>query len=314
MSTQKEIRVAKISERPSIVSSSVRDAEDMEDRSGQRAEEWLNSGHATEFLRENQKMISLGRLAATIAHEVNNPLESVTNLLYLLEQNQEIDDRSREFLRLAQRELDRAVQICRQTLLFSRDTNEPVPVRMGELVDEVLVLFGRKLAIRKIEVVRQFGSADTIVAFPGEMRQIITNLISNAIEACGEDGRIIVRIREAGSWRGRGQGGMRLSVADNGPGIPPEVLARIGEPFFTTKGQAGTGLGVCVTRTILGSYGGNLQIYSSRREHGHGSVFSVFLPANLQPQAVKDSAKSKMHRNRNEDEMAQVKPMRASGD
>jgi len=310
MGVQKQIRVADISELPSSVRSGIRDSGEKENRSVQREENWLNSGQATEFLRENQKMISLGRLAATIAHEVNNPLEAVTNLLYLLEQDQGLGDRSRAFLELAQRELDRAVQICHQTLRFSRDTNEPVPVRMGELVDEVLVLFGRKLAVRRIQVIRHFGRMDTIVAFPGEMRQVITNLLSNAIEACGEEGKIIVRIRSQGRRMGRGQGGLRLSIADNGPGIPPEIRSRIGEPFFTTKGQSGTGLGLCVTKTILNSYGGVLRIRSSCHPATHGSVFSIYLPANLQPQAVKDRDRT----SRNEGDSGISSQYRMSGD
>jgi two-component system, NtrC family, sensor kinase len=148
----------------------------------------------------------------------------------------------------------------------------------------VLVLFSRKLANRKIKVTRQFGRMDTIVAFPGEMRQIITNLISNAIEACTEGGKIIVRISSSVV---RHQRGLRLSVADNGPGIPREVIARLGEPFFTTKGQAGTGLGLSVTKTILHSLGGNLSIRSSMAAKAHGSVFSIFLPINPQAQAQK---------------------------
>ncbi|WP_446745463.1 sensor histidine kinase [Silvibacterium acidisoli] len=288
MNAQKDIRVANISDLPSVVR---RGSENKEERGGEREPDNVE---VAEFLRANQKLISLGQLAATIAHEINNPLESLTNLLYLLEQDQGLSERSKGYLGIAQRELDRTAQICRQTLRFSRDTGTPVPVHMGELVEEVLVLFGRKLAARKIEVVREFGRMDTVVAFPGEMRQIITNLISNAIEACTGRGRIIVRIRSIASRHGRGPAGLRLSVADNGPGIPPEVIPRLGKPFFTTKGQSGTGLGLCVTKTILNSHGGRLSIRSSTAKETHGSVFSIFLPVQSQERAQREPGRGNL--------------------
>jgi signal transduction histidine kinase len=238
------------------------------------------------MLRENQKLIALGRLAATIAHEINNPLESLTNLLYLMEIDHASQEKSAEYLKLAQRELNRAVQICKQTLTFSRETSAPVNVQLADLLEEVLVLYGRKIADKKLHIVRHYEFLDAIGIFPGEMRQVLSNLIANAIEASGEQGTLTLRIRNARQWSDRGVRGVRLTIADNGSGIPQDVLERLGEPFFTTKGQAGTGLGLWVTQSILNRYGGNLQIRSSILEGRHGSIFSIFLPTNLRTLTV----------------------------
>lgn len=238
----------------------------------------------TEVLRENQKLITLGRLAASIAHEINNPLESITNLLYLIEQ--EATGKTAEYLKLAQRELTRVVQISKQTLTFSRETATPVRVQLPELIEEVLGLHARRIREKDLRLVRQYESSETVTVFPGEMRQVISNLISNAIEASSQGGRIVIRIRPSRRWTRHGARGLRLSIGDNGSGIPPEVRNRLGEPFFTTKGQGGTGLGLWVTRSILRRYGGDLRVRSSTSPKRHGTVFSLFLPLNVRPLTV----------------------------
>lgn len=232
-----------------------------------------------EVLRENQKLITLGRLAASIAHEINNPLESITNLLYLMEQDD--SGKQSEYLKLAQRELSRVVQISKQTLTFSRETPAPVRVQLAELIEEVLGLHSRRIGDKALRVVRQYENYEPVTVFPGEMRQVISNLISNAIEATSNRGRIVIRIRPSHRWSGREERGLRLSIGDNGSGIPHDVRVRLGEPFFTTKGQSGTGLGLWVTRSILTRYGGILQLRSSIGPERHGTVFSVFLPFQL---------------------------------
>lgn len=241
---------------------------------------------AAEILRENQKLITLGRLTASISHEINNPLESITNLLYLLEKERDSAEKRQEYLQLAQRELNRVVQISKQTLTFSRETSAPVRVHLAELIEEVLVLYARKLANKNLHVRRQYESNEPVVLFPGEMRQVLSNLIANAIEATQPAGTLTFRIRSTRNWSDQGVHGVRLSVADNGQGMSAEVRTRLGEPFFTTKGQHGTGLGLWVTRSILRRYGGNLQLRSSVAPHRHGTVFSMFLPTNMRPQVV----------------------------
>jgi signal transduction histidine kinase len=246
----------------------------------------LELQRAAEVLRENQKLLTLGRLAASIAHEINNPLESITNLLYLIEIDHSSPQKSAEYLKLARRELNRVVDISKQTLTFSRETSTPVRLQLTELIEEVLVLYGRKIADKDLQVVREYESSEAITVFPGEMRQVLSNLITNAVEASAKGGKLILRIRDTRKWSDVGVRGLRFSVADNGSGISRDARRRLGEPFFTTKGHAGTGLGLWVTRSILSRYGGNLQLRSSTSEDGHGTVFSIFLPTNMRPLVV----------------------------
>jgi signal transduction histidine kinase len=238
-----------------------------------------------DVLRENQKLITLGRLAASIAHEINNPLESITNLLYLMEQDN--SEKISNYLQLAQRELARVVQITRQTLTFSRETTAPVRIEMADLIEEVLSLYARRISDKHLRIARQYETREQVLALPGEMRQVLSNLISNALEASAPRGRIVIRIRESHYWNAeRKERGIRFSIGDNGPGITAEARSRLGQVFFTTKGQSGTGLGLWVTKSILNRYGSSLQIRSSNGERQHGTVFSFVLPLRLRPVAV----------------------------
>jgi signal transduction histidine kinase len=238
------------------------------------------------MLRENQKLITIGRLAASIAHEINNPLESITNILYLLGEEKGLSSSVTGYVALAQRELDRVAQISRQTLKFSRETTGPVHAHIDELLEEVLALYNRRILDKNLRIERQYDCPDEAVVYPGEMRQVLSNLVTNAVEASSMNGRLHLRIRCTRSWTDPGVRGVRVSVGDNGSGIPPEVQTRLGEPFFTTKGQRGTGLGLWVTRSIIQRYGGEIQLRSSVRPDRHGTVFSIFLPTNLRPQKV----------------------------
>jgi two-component system NtrC family sensor kinase len=241
---------------------------------------------SADMLRENQKLITIGRLAASIAHEINNPLESVMNLLFLLGEEKSLPPTVMSYLALAQRELDRVAQISRQTLKFSRETTGPVPVRIEELLEEVLSLYGRRMMEKNLRVERQYDCGEEAIVYPGEMRQVLSNLVTNAIEASSLRGRLRLRVRCTRSWSDPQVRGIRVSVADTGSGITPEVQRRLGEPFFTTKGQRGTGLGLWVTRSIIQRYGGEMQLRSSVHPDRHGTVFTIFLPTNLRPRAV----------------------------
>lgn len=237
-------------------------------------------------MHENQRLISIGRLVGSIAHEINNPLESVANLLFLMEREPGMPAASRGYLTMAQGELNRAIQISKQTLNFYRESTEPVPVRMGTLLDDVLVLHGRRIAAKRLHVDKQYRSEDPINVFPGAMRQIFSNLIGNAIEASLENGRLCLRVRKSQMRRGSGGvTGLRILIGDTGTGMSAEVRRRAGEPLFTTKGQQGTGLGLWVTRSIIEGYGGELRLRSSTGKN-HGSVFSIFLPNNLRPRSI----------------------------
>lgn len=242
--------------------------------------------HAALMLRENQKLITVGRLAASIAHEINNPLESITNLLFLVGEEKELPASARSYLQLAQRELDRVAQISRQTLKFSRETPGPTRARIDELLEEVLALYSRRIAEKNLRVERQYNCAEEAVVYAGEMRQVLSNLVTNAIEASSMNGRLRLRVRCSRSWSDPGVRGIRIAVGDNGSGIDPAVQRRLGEPFFTTKGQRGTGLGLWVTRSIVQRWGGEIQLRSSVDPQRHGTVFSIFLPTNMRPRIV----------------------------
>ena len=237
-------------------------------------------------LRENQKLITIGRLAASIAHEINNPLESITNILFLLGEEKDLSSSATGYLSLAQRELDRVAQISRQTLRFSRETTGPVRSHLDDLLEEVLSLYSRRIMEKSLRVERQYACSEEATVYPGEIRQVLSNLVSNALEASSHQGRLRVRVRSSRSWADPGVRGIRVSIGDNGCGIPADVQRRLGEPFFTTKGQRGTGLGLWVTRSIIQRYGGEIQLRSSVDPARHGTVFSIFLPTNLRPQKV----------------------------
>ena len=283
------VRLTQLGRLPAIIERALRERRE----SNKQERDRLELERAADVLRENQKLLTLGRLAASIAHEINNPLESITNLLYLMEIDRSSSQKSAEYLRLAQRELNRVVHISKQTLTFSRESSTPVRLQLAELIEEVLVLYGRNISEKDLRVVRQYESSEAITAFPGEMRQVLSNLITNAIEASERNGAVTIRIRDTRKWSDLGVRGLRFSIADNGSGVSPEARKRLGEPFFTTKGHAGTGLGLWVTRSILSRYGGNIQLRSSTSAERHGTVFSVFLPTNMRPLVVINGANSR---------------------
>jgi signal transduction histidine kinase len=267
---------------PVVIRRVLRERELMDEQ--ERLQEQLQQVY--DVLLENQKLVSVGRLAASIAHEINNPLEAVTNLLYLLRLEPNLSDAARSYVAAAELEMERVAQISKQTLNFHRETRLPVRVQPSDLLDEVLVLYARRLEERRIEVVRQYRSAASLVVFPGELRQVFSNLVANAIEASPVGGKLTLRVRRAHRWSESGANGVRIVIADNGCGIPAESRRRLGELFYTTKGQRGTGLGLWITQAIVKRYGGELQLYSSVREGRHGTAFSIFVPTNVRPMPV----------------------------
>jgi PAS domain S-box-containing protein len=231
---------------------------------------------AEQALIESEKLAVVGRLAASIAHEINNPLESITNLLYLAKRTP--DHASvQQFLEMAESELARVSQIATQTLRFHRQSSRPTPTRIYDLLDNVLALYQGRMTNVGIKLEKQYRQTPPLICFADEMRQVFVNLISNAIDATGNGGRLIVRKRERKDWR-TGQQGVRVTVADTGIGMSPETRKRIFEAFFTTKGNTGTGLGRWVSHGIMEKHGGRFSVRSSQDAKGHGTVFSVFLP------------------------------------
>jgi PAS domain S-box-containing protein len=232
-----------------------------------------------EALLANEKLAVAGRLAATIAHEIHNPLDAVSNLLYLMKGGVTPEE-STQFMAMAEQELARVTQISRAMLGLYRESKAPVPVHLKEMLQEILLLMDRRFIDHKVTVLTELNPAVTVLGFPAELRQVFTNLLTNAAEAAGDGGVIRVSIfsREASVVNGeRLEAGALVEIADNGPGIPEDIRPHLFQPFFTTKGQNGTGLGLWVSHGIITKHGGSIHLKSSTEENSHGTAVSVFL-------------------------------------
>ena len=229
-------------------------------------------------MRTTEKLAATGRLAASIAHEINNPMAAITNLLYLIENHPSLDESGRRYARLAQDEIRRVTHITRQMLGFYRDSVSAVQVNIPEVIGSIVELYKRRLDDDGILVKTEFGEVGEVHAFPGEIRQVFSNLLLNAVEAVNPGGTIHVRVTHSRQWAHPHREGVRVTFADNGSGIRRENLSRIFEPFFTTKGQNGTGLGLWVSNGIIQKHGGAIRVRSSARADNCGTTFSIFLP------------------------------------
>lgn len=234
---------------------------------------------AEEALRASERLASTGRIAATISHELNNPLESVHYLLYLLNQSTNLSDKDRKYLQTAEQELGRMEQIVKQTLGFHRQATAPIPINMQELLKGILLLYSRKLERKKICVVEQYDYTGEVPGFPAEIRQVISNLIVNAVEAMDDGGRLTLHVSRTHEWKGKERRpGVLITILDNGPGIKKEARRQLFEPFFTTKGEKGTGVGLWVSSGIVQKHHGSIRVRSSDHPGRSYTCFSVFLP------------------------------------
>lgn len=224
----------------------------------------------------NEKLAVAGRLAASIAHEIHNPLDSVANLLFLLSGENDPSKRA-EFLQLAQQELGRTMQISRTMLSLYREPQAPIAVDLQELLDGVLLLLNRRLQQQAIALEREFTEPLIVEGFPAELRQVFTNLIVNALEAAGRGGRIRIRLEQSPAEELRGAGAI-VEVADSGPGISEASAQNLFQPFFTTKGDQGTGLGLWVSMGIVQKHGGMIRI-ANGEDDLTGAHVRVYLPA-----------------------------------
>jgi two-component system, NtrC family, sensor kinase len=229
---------------------------------------------AEETLRHTEKLAATGRLAQTIAHEINNPLEALTNLIYLAthtDENQQVQG----YLRQATKELERVAKITKQILSFHRETKVAVEVDFQDMVQSVLGLYVVQMEAKNITVDFQKGEPLIVRGFPGELRQVFANLIGNAIDASPERGSLCIRVRRATE---HGVRGVIFTIHDEGPGIPRELRNRVMEPFFTTKELKGTGLGLWLANSIVMKHKGSLRFRSRRGSGGKGTCFRIFLP------------------------------------
>ncbi|HWB33431.1 MAG TPA: PAS domain-containing protein [Acidobacteriaceae bacterium] len=230
-----------------------------------------------EAMLRAEKLAVAGRLAASVAHEINNPLEAVANLLYLIANAENLEIARHEALQ-ALDELMRVSLITQQTLKFHRQTGSPKPTRLSEVLQTVFTLFRGRLRTSRIESDLQVKDEIEISCMPGEVQQVFANLVSNAIDAMPTGGRLIARLRPSIDWRDGVSPGMRVTLVDSGGGIDPATRHRIFEPFFTTKPETGTGLGLWVVAQLVERHHGRVSIRSSQNTAATGTVISVFLP------------------------------------
>ena len=243
---------------------------------------------AEDALRNTEKLAAVGRLAASIAHEINNPLEAVTNLIYL-SLKLELSQQTRMYLEMAQNELKRVTAIATQTLRFHRQSTNAREVQLRDVVENALALFHGRIASAGVTVELKYFTEKKIVVFEGDIRQVVANLLGNALDAMQSGGKIMVRVREVRNWKsdwksdGKGDGKsvqkhVRLTIADTGTGMSSETRQHMFEPFFTTKSNTGTGLGLWVSAEILANHRASTHVRSSQRPDRHGTVISIVFP------------------------------------
>ncbi len=233
---------------------------------------------AEQALRESEKLAATARLAATIAHEINNPLEAVTNMLYLLRNDDAIQGQSRDFVSKMEEQVKRIGMITRQTLGFYRESSTPGPVKIRELIPDVELLFRTRLQICGVRLIADVDKKAVVLGIPGEVRQVLANLVANAIDASGHGSTVRITGNNIDD-------SVVVTVEDNGHGIPEEVRPHIFEPFFTTKRKSGTGLGLWIVRDLVQRQKGTLTVESS----AEGTRFSMTLPRFAAQPALKAS-------------------------
>jgi PAS domain S-box-containing protein len=232
---------------------------------------------AESALAQSEKLAAVGRLAASISHEINNPLEAVMNLLYLIEKVSR-EPEALHYVATAQQELSRVSQIAIHTLRFHRQSTRPRTITAEELLEPALGLYRGRLANSNIALQLQHRGAGSVICYEGDIRQVLNNLIGNAFDSMRVGGRLVIRTSKSRLWNNSVHG-IRITIADTGHGMPPQVLRHIFEPFYTTKGINGTGLGLWISLGIVAKHQGRLQVRSRTQEGKSGTVFSLFLPA-----------------------------------
>jgi PAS domain S-box-containing protein len=260
----------------------LRDREDQPQRIIVISEDISKRKRAESLLVQSEGLITMGRLSASIAHELNNPLESVTNLLFLISHGSDRDD-MRHYAHLAEEELARVTRIATQTLRFYRPQSAPAPVDLTDVIESVLALFEGRIRRNRVNVIKNFQPATPpLVAYSSELRQVFVNLIGNSLDAMKENGSLRIAVRASRNWTGSNAAGVRVTVCDAGTGIPNAMLQKVFEPFVSTKEQSGTGLGLWITKDIVHRHGGVLHVRSRESGPKQGTCMSVFLPTAIE--------------------------------
>jgi PAS domain S-box-containing protein len=242
-----------------------------------RKREMTELKRAHEALIKSEKLAAVGRMASTIAHEINNPLEAVTNILYLARTSPECPTSLTEYLLMADEELQRVAHVTRQTLGFYRESVSPVKVPLTKILDSSIELHRRKIVERNATVRKQYRGEFHVSAIPAELRQVFSNLLANSLDAVDSGGTVAIRASRVFSSQ-TGEPHLRIIVADSGSGISPENLERIFEPLFTTKIATGSGLGLWVVRQLLEKHGGSIAVRSCTAGRLRGTSFVMTLP------------------------------------
>ena len=237
---------------------------------------------AEEAMLRAEKLAVAGRLAASVAHEINNPLEAVTNLLYLISLTENAEE-ARKYAHRALDEVLRVSLITQSTLKFHRQPGTLKVTMLSELMEGVVAMFRGRLSAAGINLDVRVKSEVAIACMPSEVQQIFANLVANALDAMSSSGRLIVRFRSSTDWHGGTRRGMRITFCDSGTGMERATMRRIFEPFFTTKPETGTGLGMWVVTQLVERHGGHIRVWSTPRYGSSGTAFSIFLPAGMEP-------------------------------
>jgi signal transduction histidine kinase len=234
-----------------------------------------------QMLRTSERLTQAGRLSATIAHEIRNPLDTISNVIYLLQRDNPTPGQE-QYLTMAGDELARIAQITSQLLTFHRESRNPTSVDMTEVLESVLTVFAPQIKQNHITVVKKFETGSVVRGFPGELRQVFSNLVGNAVEVIPRGGRLVLHARESSLASDPARKGLRVTILDSGSWIPRGVRKNLFAPFYTTKGEKGTGLGLWISRNIVEKHEGTIH-FVSRVNQGNGNsvsgtAFSVFLP------------------------------------
>ncbi len=233
---------------------------------------------AEEALLISERLAATGRIAHTIAHEINNPLEAITNLVYLMEHSLDRPEIARQYVNSAAIELERVSRISKQILSFNRESSSPIEIRIDEIIDDVLALNNRAIVDKNLRVEKDSACSPVIRGFPAQLRQVFSNLIRNAVEASRHGERIRIRTSSSRLGSNDTEPAVRVTIADYGMGIPAENIKRIFEAFFTTKDLKGSGVGLWLCSTIVHGHGGHLQVRSNTRLPQSGTCMSIVLP------------------------------------
>ena len=235
---------------------------------------------AKDALRVSEKMAATGRVAATISHELRNPLDSVMQLLYLVKHSSHLDESEKRHLELADQELLRMAEVAQQTLAMHRQAPAMVSVNLAKLIDGVLLLYGKKIRAQKIQIDRRYEWQGEVPGLPADLRQVFTNLIVNGVEAMPSGGKLYIHVRRHRESIAAQRTGVLISLMDTGAGIPSPARKHMFEPFFSTKGEKGSGVGLWVSKGIVQRHNGTIHFRSSDRPGRSYTCFEVFLPEN----------------------------------